>query len=93
MRKKQYRARFIGRDGSMGLTRGRIYPLRIWEEPRGFFGMGGRYIVVSWYTGRVLMALSGEEVGVMKCPYGSIDAFLNNWELVRDKPKLLSRDK
>lgn len=84
---KIYKAKFIGTDGSMGLRKGQVYPLKIWEEPRGFFGIGGRYIIVSWYAKEVIMALSGEVHGVMKCPYSNINAFLNNWEVVNERPK------
>lgn len=55
--------RFIGRDGSMGLTKNEIYNCYIHSECG--------YIYVSWTD------------GCKSCPYSSIKALDQNWEVVR----------
>ena len=61
-RKNQIYAKFIGRDGSMGLRNGRIYKIKITIEQE--------MVIVKCRYG-------------WRCPYSSVVAFLNNWEMVR----------
>ncbi len=62
--------RFIGENGSMGLERGRVYAVKMLTF-RGYFW-------VIWTPHRP-WPTSGEPP--RSCPYGSVQAFANNWEL------------
>lgn len=57
-------ARFIGRDGSMGLRHGRYYEITIYGKP------DEDLIFVEWI---------GYDGFLWKCPYGSIEALMQNW--------------
>lgn len=57
--------KFIGRNHSMGLINGNLYDLKI----------------VPWKTNGVQITWHDHVRGCAWCPYSSVDAFLQNWEL------------
>ena len=57
--------KFIGSNHSMGLINGNLYKLK----------------VMSWRTNGVQITWYDHVCGCMWCPYSSVDAFLQNWEL------------
>lgn len=61
--------KFIGKDGSMGLKHGEVYPVRILSLP------SDKAILVEWPFGRF---------GVRRCPYSSPAAFAANWSEVKE---------
>lgn len=70
-------ARFIGKNGSMGLTKGAIYDIELKTI--------NSFIFVSWkvYEESALFGfLSAHE---KTCPYGSFKKFTENWEVVEEE--------
>ena len=61
--------KFTGKDDSMGLKHGKVYPVSIISKPFD------KYIFVRW-SNRV-----GE---VRICPYSSLSALAANWEVTED---------
>lgn len=69
------KARFIGKDGSMGLTHGNVYEIVLYD-------IGGQPIV-SWRCMRISkfgMPLFYKE----SCPYSSFKTLAENWEVVEE---------
>lgn len=66
------RLRFIGTDGSMGLTHGRVYDVKLTVK--------GNWLWVSW-TPHGPWPTSGEPLRA--CPYETTQAFANNWATLR----------
>lgn len=62
------RARFIGRDGSMGFEHGKVYNIETYIGSR-LFRRGG------------FLWLRDKSSG-LKCPYSNMESLLNNWELL-----------
>ena len=61
--------KFIGKDGSMGLKHGKVYPVKIESHPYG------SAIYVQWEVGK----------GIKRaCPYSSPVTLAKNWEVAED---------
>lgn len=63
---------FVGKDGSMGLTKGREYHVK------AMAGLFRRHPIVAEITGPSIQTS-------LTCPYSSFEAFFQNWELVLKK--------
>ena len=60
--------KFIGANGSMGLTNGVVYGVQVKSE--------GNYIWVLIPN----FEFSEKTIGTWKCPYSSPESFATNWE-------------
>lgn len=61
--------KFIGEDGSMGLTHGEVYPIRTKVKSLGLFR------TEAWIWVEVLKA-------DVSCPYSSLESLIKNWEIL-----------
>lgn len=78
-------ARFVGKHGSMGLVRGRIYRLEVTYTTASSFEK-----FLNWMVGTQIFPVSiqvvykagkKEVMGIWKCPYSSQEAFHANWRI------------
>lgn len=67
---KKSALRFIGEDGSMALSQGRVYDVTLFTS--------GKFFWVRW-TPHQPWPTSGEPQRA--CPYATLQAFANNWSL------------
>mgnify|MGYP006993708715 CR=1 FL=1 len=68
-------ARFIGSDGSMGLSYGKIYNITITKD--------ARYVWVNWESkeiGKTILQLLGGTPS--RCPYRNEQTFHENWDII-----------
>lgn len=62
------KARFIGKDGSMGFEHGKVYKIYTWVESKLFSRSGWLWVK--------------DMDSNLYCPYSRLETFLNNWELL-----------
>jgi hypothetical protein len=62
------RLRFIGANGSMGLTNGKVYEVQVNSVEKLYLGCNFG------------LEFSEKTFGTWKCPYSSPESFAANWE-------------
>lgn len=77
------RYQFIGRDGSMGLTKGECYEIYINYISEGFIDGFFNWLMGKTWKIEAYIYTDDYEKPIW-CPYGSRAAFLENWKPVND---------